>query len=47
MNTTKITEEILKEDFKEIILKYSSKIKVSPHAFDQIKLNETYLKMKH
>lgn len=36
MNTTKIIEEIPKEDFKEIIEKYSSKIRVSPHAFDHL-----------
>ncbi len=38
MNTTKIVEEVSKEDFKEIIVKYSSKINVSAHAFDHLNI---------
>ena len=38
MNTTKIIEEVSKEDFKEIVAKFSSKIQVSPHAFDHLNM---------
>ena len=38
MNTTKIIEEVSKEDFKEIVVKYSSKINVSSHAFDHLNM---------
>jgi mRNA-degrading endonuclease RelE of RelBE toxin-antitoxin system len=43
MNTTRIIEEVGKDRFREIILKYKNSIKIGSHAFDH--LNEAQRKV--